>query len=115
MLHTMLFVQTAISYSSRTPVLMKNMRGGMGICIVSGISENAGDMQTSSDREVAVWRFTLIASESIEIDRKSWRTPSKPSWIHPKAGLAPWTLMNECSAWRTGSIENWKVSKPASS
>jgi hypothetical protein len=41
-------------------------------------------MQTGVKR-VVVKEVKLIASSSIEIDRRSWHTPSKPSSIRPKA------------------------------
>jgi len=42
MLHTMLFLyKQPISYSGRTPILMKHMRGGNGYLCRSGMSENA--------------------------------------------------------------------------
>jgi hypothetical protein len=72
------FCTTTVSYSSRTPVLMKNMRGGMGICIVSGIFVNA------------------VICKLVEIEKWSRgglsRLPPRISRLIERAGVRPQSL-----------------------
>jgi len=97
--HNAFFYNQPISYSRRTPILVKDMRGGRGICVVKvEYLRKRHNMQTGVNRVMVEKRFKLIASSSIETDRRSWHKPSGPSLIRLRAGLDPTTSMSESSA-----------------